>query len=433
VRRVLIVERSGPLRADLRGAVRAAGWDAEAAGSAEAAGALARARAFDAALVEVAGPADLATLAALREAAPRMAVVAAGADPSVDVAVEAMKRGARDFLRKPFGVSRLEATLAAALGPETGAEAPSPLLTEDRGMRALLRQAEAAAATEATVQIVGESGTGKDLLARRIHQRSPRRAGPYVAVNCAALPESLAESELFGHEQGAFTGATEARPGQFAQARGGTLLLDEVSELAPSLQPKLLRVLQEREVMPVGAVATEPVDVRVVATSQRDLGDEVARGRFREDLYFRLDVIVLHVPPLRERPGDVPLLARHFLARAAEAHGTEPPRLGAEVMRALCRHPFRGNVRELENLMRRAAVWFPGRDVDPERLLASGPRRGNGSAAGTTGLHTFNLREIERQVIARSLAETGGNRTHASALLGISVRTLRNKIKAYSL
>jgi DNA-binding NtrC family response regulator len=201
--------------------------------------------------------------------------------------------------------------------------------------------------------------------------------------------------------------------------------------MAPSLQPKLLRVLQEREVVPVGSVVPEPVDVRVVATSQRDLAREVEAGRFREDLYFRLDVIVLHVPPLRERPADIPLLARHFLARAAEAHGTEPPRLGDEALEVLAGHPFRGNVRELENLMRRAAVLFAGRDVDAGRLVS--PAAGGERAVTVPGLRTFNLRDIERQVIARSLAETGGNRTRASELLGISVRTLRNKIKAYSL
>jgi two-component system response regulator FlrC len=298
-------------------------------------------------------------------------------------------------------------------------------------MRRVLERAAAAAATEATVLITGESGTGKDLLARWIHRSSPRRSGPFVTVNCAALPEGLAESELFGHERGAFTGALDARPGQIALAGGGTLLLDEVNEAPPSLQPKLLRVLQEREVHPVGGLAPRAVDLRILATTQRELRAEVAAGRFREDLFYRLDVIVLRIPPLRERPADVPELARALLARLAAAHGAEPPRLGERALRELARQPLRGNVRELANLMRRAVVLAPGREVELERLLERRPP----AAPPARGLleGTLNLRELERRAILRSLAESGGNRTEASRALGISVRTLRNKIRAYGL
>jgi DNA-binding NtrC family response regulator len=426
VRRVLIVEPEAQLRAELAAAVAGAGWEAVAV-SFLAAGL--DARDLDAALIAVEGCGDLEGLSQLRSAHPKLAIVATGAAPSVDVAVGAMKHGARDFLRKPFSAARLEATLGAAF-PERGEDPSETILTRDPAMQRLLRQAEAAASTEATVQIVGESGTGKDLLARRIHRRSARRNGPFVAVNCAALPESLAESELFGHESGAFTGACEARVGQFVAADGGTLLLDEVSEMARGLQPKLLRVLQEREVQAVGALSPRRVDVRVLATSQRDLATEAAAGRFREDLHYRLDVIVLQVPPLRERPADVPLLSDHFLSSFAQASGCEAPRLSAETLRALRRHPFRGNVRELENLMRRAVVLHPGCEIAPDQLLASGASAEPGAVPGISG---FNLREIERQVIARSLVETGGNRTHASELLGISVRTLRNKLKLYAL
>ncbi|NNL66545.1 MAG: sigma-54-dependent Fis family transcriptional regulator [Myxococcales bacterium] len=429
MRRVLIVEPDARLRGELASAVCAAGWEASPFASLADAPPCIGADAPDAALLAVEHADDLAAIASLRGAAPTLPVVAMGTAPSLDVAVDAMKHGARDFLRKPFAAARLISTLGAAF-PDRRDQGDDAILTADPQMEQLLRQAEAAAATEATVQIVGESGTGKDLLARLVHRRSARRAGPFVAVNCAALPESLAESELFGHEPGAFTGAREFRPGQFASADGGTLLLDEVSEMAPSLQPKLLRVLQEREVQAVGAVAPRSVDVRVVATSQRDLGAEAAAGRFREDLHYRLDVIVLHVPPLRDRAGDVPLLARHFLERFAAASGCKTPRLSAETLRVLRRHSFRGNVRELENLMRRAVVLFPGGEVEPDQLLSPGVAAELGVVPG---VNSFNLREIERQVILRSLAETGGNRTHASELLGISVRTLRNKIKLYAL
>lgn len=427
MRRVLILEGDACLRAELGAAVEAAGWVVAAPGSPSGSfGSEAELASLDAVLVAVEGQGDLETVARLRRASPALAILAMGASPSLDVAIAAMKHGARDFLRKPFGAARLASALRAAF-PERGGD---PFLTRDPAMERVLRQAEAAAATETTVQIVGESGTGKDLLARRIHRRSARRDAPFVVVNCAALPESLAESELFGHEPGAFTGARQARPGQFVAADGGTLLLDEVSEMALGLQPKLLRVLQEREVQAVGAIAPRPVDVRVIATSQRDLGAQAAAGRFREDLHYRLDVIVLQLPALRDRPNDIPLLADHFLERFARTNRCEPPRLAEETLRALQRHPFRGNVRELENLMRRAVVLHAGREVAPEQLLRPGAVT---EPCGVAGVSGFNLREIERQVIARSLAETGGNRTRASQLLGISVRTLRNKLKLYSL
>ncbi len=432
MRRVLIQEPSEGLREDLVAALRSAGYEAHALSDLSSAVERASSIPFEAALIDLRDERDLESLAKLRAVAPRLAVVATGNHPSVDLAVSAMKQGARDFLRKPFGVARLEATLASALGAGEGApnESVSGIVTEDPGMERLLRQLDAAAPTEATVQIVGESGTGKDVLARHLHLRSARRSAPFVVVNCAALPESLAESELFGHERGAFTGAVEARSGQILRAHQGTLMLDEIGELSHALQPKLLRVLQEREVLPVGALRYQAVDVRIVTTTQRELGQEVEAGRFREDLYFRLDVIVLHVPPLRERPGDIPLLAHHFLARFAESGQVDVPRLSPSAVSALSRHPFRGNVRELENLMRRAVVLFPGREVDMDRLLAG---KGGEATGPRITASTLNLKELERRAIVQSLAECGGNRTLASEKLGISVRTLRNKIRLYQL
>jgi len=432
--RVLIVEPSDALCGDLTAALRRAGYQAEpVAGPREALARLASAP-VELVLLDVDSPGSLRELSRLREAAPGTSFVAMGADPSVEIAVEAMKRGAGDFLRKPFAVSVLESTLGAADGRAAAARGvrhgqASEVLTADPAMARLLREATAAAATDATIQIVGESGTGKDLLARHVLRSSARRHGPLVAVGCAALPEGLAESELFGHEAGAFTGASEARVGQIAAAEGGTLLLDEVAAMAPWLQPKLLRVVQEREVLPVGGLRPRPVDVRIVATTQTELAREVEAGRFREDLYYRLDVIVLRLPPLRARPADLPLLAEAFLARFAGASRVEAPRLGPEALARLARHPFRGNVRELENLMRRAVFMFPGREIDAATLLD--PSRVGVAPARPTA--SLNLKQIEHETIVRALRECEGNRTHAATALGISVRTLRNKIRLYQL
>ena len=431
--RVLIVEPGESLRSDLASAVRRAGYQAEAVADTAAALVRIAEAPVDLVLADVPEPAVLPELSRLREATPGIPMVAMGRNPSVEVAVEAMKRGAGDFLRKPFAVSALEVALAAAdrRSPSARSElgAPPEILTEDPAMARLLREASAAAVTDATVQIVGESGTGKDLLARHLHRSSARRRGPFVAVNCAALPETLAECELFGHERGAFTGATEARPGQVLAAQGGTLLFDEVAAMEPWLQPKLLRVIQEREVLPVGGLRPRPVDVRIVATTQRELGPEVAAGRFREDLYYRLDVIVLRLPPLRARLGDLPLLAQRFLSRFAEASHCEPPMLSAEGLARLSQHPFRGNVRELENLMRRAVFMFPGREIDVDLLL----RPSRAAVSPLRPSETLNLKQIERQTVIRSLHESEGNRTRAARALGISVRTLRNKIRLYGL
>ncbi len=429
MRRVLIVDGSAGLGKELVGAVQGAGFAAECLTDAGVALRRLAEDPADVILLDLPGLEALPSLDTIRRRAPAAPVIATSAHDSVELAVAAMKRGARDFLRKPFRIDDLEAALVAAArgGPD---EVADLLPTRDPGMERLLAEARAAAASEVTVQIVGESGTGKERLARYVHAHSARRRGPLQVVSCAALPEALAESELFGQERGSFTGVAEARFGQVRAAQGGTLVLDDVAEASLQLQPKLLRVLQEREVHPVGAAAPTPVDVRVIATAQRDLAAEVALGRFREDLYYRLDVVVLRVPPLRERPQDVPYLAERLLARFAEAADAEPPRLGTAARAALSRHPFRGNVRELENLMRRAVVHFPGREVEPQRLLTlrSAPRSPLPAADG--GL---NLRALEQQAIRRGLAATGGNRTAAARALGISVRTLRNKIRLYGL
>ncbi|HTT69735.1 MAG TPA: sigma-54 dependent transcriptional regulator [Anaeromyxobacteraceae bacterium] len=320
----------------------------------------------------------------------------------------------------------LENPAAALLPPEPVAVSPA--------MREVLEAARDVAPTPTTALLLGESGTGKELLARFLHQHS-QRPGAFVAVNCAALPAELLESELFGHERGAFTGAAERRAGRFEQAQRGTLLLDEVSELPLPLQAKLLRVLQEREVDRVGGQRPIPVDVRIIATSNRDLGQMVERGLFRADLYYRLNVFPIVLPPLRERREDLPALAEALVLDAAAALGRRPPALDLAALAALLTHPFPGNVRELRNLLERALVRCRGPVIGPAHLhlhragpVADLPAIAPGAEAPALPLH---LGELERLAIGEALRRAGGNRTHAARLLGIGLRTLRNRLRTY--
>jgi len=324
---------------------------------------------------------------------------------------------------------------------------PGPSLA---GQSAALLRAVAsgrqAAASEVDILIEAESGTGKEVLARMIHQGSSRRGRPFVAVNCSAVPEALLESELFGHAKGAYTGANAAQAGQIESAQGGTLLLDEIGEMPLHLQPKLLRVLQERELRRLGENRNIQVDIRVVATTNRSLAGMVREGLFRADLYYRLNVIALTLPPLRERREDIPLLAEHFLERYAPGRGL---RLAGEFLERLCEHSWPGNVRELENSIRRAVALSPGEEITAElqpglfeaASLAKGEARGSG---GIDGLHSgaphpgvlhpgMKIHDMERTLLEKTLAATGGNRSRAAVLLGISLRTVRNKIREYGL
>jgi len=372
--------------------------------------------------------AELETIERLRAAIPEARIIALGADPGAVLATQARRAGADEFIRKPFGIEAIERALTVVAN-HASRGSNDEFVTVDPEMQRLLVEIDRAASTEATILIRGESGTGKDLLARRIHLRSARHAGPCIVVNCAGLTDRLAESELFGHMTGAFAGATDSRTGHLGAATGGTLILDEVGELALELQPKLLRALQEHEITPLGSDASEPLDLRLVATSQKDLPHEVGLGRFREDLYFRLDVLEFQIPPLRERAADIPRLAETLLDRYARQQGSEPPRLGEECITRLSRHPFRGNVRELQNMMRRATILFAGRDVDLDALFS----RKVADTIPQATIDTFNLRELEKETIRRALEARAGNRTQAARALGISVRTLRNKIQAYDL
>jgi two-component system response regulator FlrC len=370
----------------------------------------------------------------VKASVPRTPVVMLTAYGTIQSAVDAMKQGAFDYLLKPFSSESLENVVRRALDstPERECAANYEIVTQDPAFSRVLDRARQAAASTATVLIEAESGTGKELLARMIHKESPRASGPFVAVNCAALPENLLESELFGYERGAFTGASVSKPGKFEMAHHGTLLLDEIGEMAPLLQAKLLRVLQEREVDRIGGKDPVRIDVRVIATTNRDLALLVRAGGFREDLYYRLNVIRLHIPPLRQRSGDVLLLADFFCRRYAKAFGKPGTHLSRSALELLSRQTWPGNVRELENAVQRAVALATQENIDLLDLSSSVSKTETEGedpvpAAGMT------VREMERQLIQRTLQNTGGNRTHAARILGISLRTLRNKLNEFGL
>lgn len=359
---------------------------------------------------------------------------------SVSTAVEAMKRGAVDYLEKPLRSPdelRRLVQRALALEPSPLSCAPAPkdgfacesLIARDPKTLKTLTLARKVAPTPATVLLLGESGTGKEVLARCIHLNSKRAAGPFVAVNCAALAPTLIESELFGHERGSFTGAVDRHAGVFERASGGTIFLDEIGELDLPLQAKLLRVLQERSFERVGGGKTVEVDVRVVAATNRDLPALASQGKFRKDLYYRLSTFPIEIPPLRERPGDIDALAVLFLSNAARRMEKPVPELSVEARTKLRAYHWPGNVRELENVLERAAI-LAETVVQAEDLVLAEPRQ-TGSPVAPAG--TLSIREIERLAIEEALRKHGGNRTHASRELGISLRTLQYRLKEYGL
>ena len=379
-------------------------------------------------LVEL--PHDIGTLVrALAAERIPVPVVACGIVEPAEAA-DAIAAGAREFLPLPPDPDLIAAILEAASG-ETHA-----VVARDPAMLATIHRADQVAKAEASILITGESGTGKEVLARHIHRRSRRAEGPFVALNCAAIPENLLESELFGHERGAFSGALARRLGKFEAASGGTLLLDEISEMDVRLQAKLLRAIQEREIDRVGGTAPVRVDVRILATSNRDLPVEVTAGRFREDLYFRLNVVALRLPALRDRPGDIPALADHYARRYAEVNGLPHRPVGRDAMQRLLTHGWRGNVRELENTIHRAVLLATGREIDCDAIeLAPGSpaARANPDATGPIGaLVGRKMDDVERELILETLGHTLGNRTHAATILGISIRALRNKLRDYA-
>jgi len=402
----------------------------------------------------------LALLDAVRQKLPHLPVALMTAYGDVPAAVRAMKSGACEFLLKPFESRQLLAVIEryAQWG---GSAVVADLIAEDPKTQAVRTLAERVAATDATVLLTGESGVGKEVFARLIHAISLRKTGPFVAINCAAIPESLLEATLFGHEKGAFTGAATAQPGKFEQAQGGTILLDEISEMPLLLQAKLLRVLQEKEVERLGGKKAIPLDVRVIATTNRHLSDEVAAGRFREDLFYRLNVFPIAIPPLRDRPADIVPLARYFLSRLAAEWGRVVPGITEEAERILLTYSWPGNVRELHNTLQRALILAPGNVIDGKTLRhclpndapvtdgldpvekratpqwvagkqAEGdslPRRD--TRTNENGQSAVSLRDWEREQILRILAEEGGSRKRAAQRLGMPERTLRYRLRKY--
>jgi DNA-binding NtrC family response regulator len=366
-------------------------------------------------------------------------VIACGRTQDAEAALRAIRAGAKDFLPLPPDAELIAAMLAAVAGHD---DAP---VVQDGQMRALLERAAQVARSEASVLITGESGTGKEVMARHIHAASRRARGPFVALNVAALPESLLESELFGHEKGAFSGAVAARRGKFEQADRGTILLDEIGEMQPHLQAKLLRAIQEREVDRLGGAAPVKIDVRILAATHRDLAAEVRAGRFREDLYFRLNVVTLRIPPLRERQADILPLAEHFAHRYAQVNGLPQRGLSPAAQSLLLGHPWPGNVRELENALHRAVLLAEGREIGPDaiELLAAAPFQAVAEAmvvvpaaqrpltSPVAALVGRKMEEVERDLILETLGRCLGNRTRAAEILGISIRTLRNKLHEY--
>lgn len=372
----------------------------------------------------------LDVLQGVRHVAPHTAVIFLTAYGSVPEAVTAMREGACDYLMKPVSFEQLEETAQRILGRTSDEVEPDFFIGESPAFRDLVARAKHIAQTDADILIEAESGTGKELLARLIHRASPRASRPFVAVNCAAFPENLLESELFGHVRGAFTGALAAKPGKFQMAHGGTLLLDEIGEMPLSLQPKLLRVLQEREVDRLGDTRPVPIDVRVIATTNRSLAMQIEAGAFRSDLFYRLNVIPLSIPPLRERREDILSLAEHFLRKLEPASKRGQFRISPELEATLRAHDWPGNVRELANFIRRGVALTQGATLGVEMfgsVTRTQPPPSDRPKPGTT------LEDIERQLLEATLEATNGNRTRTAEMMGVSLRTVRNKIREYGL
>jgi DNA-binding NtrC family response regulator len=367
-------------------------------------------------------------------------LVACGTESNAAAAVSAIRAGAKEYIPLPPDAELIAAIIAAVARESTD------FLYRDPAMARVVKLAEQVAPSEASVLITGESGTGKEVMAKYLHSRSKRAGKPFISINCAAIPEQLLESELFGHEKGAFTGAVGRRIGKFEEASGGTLLLDEISEMDVRLQAKLLRALQERLIDRVGGTKPVPVDIRVIATSNRNLADAVREGSFREDLLFRLNVVNLKLPPLRERPADIAALSDFFIAKYAKANGLSARALSDDARTALLRAPWPGNVRELENTLHRAVLLSGGEVIGPDAILMpDGTGLGELAATASVAMQAAQTAEtisrtmvgrtvadVERDLILDTLDHVLGNRTHAANILGISIRTLRNKLNQYT-
>ncbi len=440
--RILLFEDDDTLANLLARVLRTEGYRVDVFDTADAVPSPAKVARYDVVLSDIHLANDTSgheVLRRVREASPSTPVILMTAYADIDGAMNAVGEGAYDYLSKPIEPTELKRKVSEAIARRklAGSESESPtkggaqpdarIVGTTAAMLAVYKTVAHVAPTTATVLIVGESGTGKELVAKAIHAKSPRASKAFVAVNCGALPESILESELFGHERGSFTGASATKRGLFEEAKGGTLFLDEIGEISPKMQVQLLRVLQEGEIRRVGAAETVKVDARVVAATNRDLKAEVLAGRFREDVLFRLQVVTVHVPPLRERRRDIPLLIRHFIARHAERLGRPAPRVAPEVFEILEKYTFPGNVRELSHIIERAMLLaregvITASDMPPE---VAGAWAAEGEASlGSLADDWPTLSVLDRRYIDRVLSRTGGNKTRAAEVLGIDRRTL---------
>ncbi len=443
---ILVVDDEPDVRALLGDAISRIGYNVISASCGQKALELLGQRDVSLVITDVRMPqlSGMELLAAVKKNTPQMPVIILTGYASVQNAVEAMRQGAADYVMKPFTVAALQSSVQKAmLQPAAGDAIQTAglqaeqnngdrrIITHNNKLLALLETAARVAMSRATVLIQGESGTGKELLARFIHENSPVADQPYVAINCAALPDMLAESELFGHEKGAFTGAVNRKQGKFELARSGTIVLDEISEMSLPLQAKLLRVLQEKEVDRVGGTQPVGINTRVIAISNVDLNAAVKQDKFRQDLFYRINVVSLTIPPLRERTDDIPILARHFCDKFCRVNGCEPADLSDAAVKLLIRHPWPGNVRELENALERAVLIGSAKVIEPGDLLLN-PEETIESTQATVEIRAGqSVRDVEKKLIVTTLKQVNDNRTQAAELLGISIRTLRNKLKEY--
>ncbi len=455
--RILVVDDQSSVRELLRAVLESDGHEVDDAADGESALEALRSGFHDLVVMDIRMPGldGVETLSRMKDLSPATGVVMMTAYASVETAVKAMKLGAFDYITKPIDIGEVRKVVAKFASrdderPDEGAEEVGrevDAVGSSEAFRAVIELAHRVAESDATVLILGESGTGKEVIAREIHRASTRSRRPLVAVNCSAIPEGLLESELFGHEKGAFTGAVRQKKGRFEAADGGTVFLDEIGDMSPGLQAKLLRFLQDHVVQRVGGTTDIEVDVRVIAATNRDLERDIAEGRFRDDLYFRLNVVTITIPPLRERKEDVPELVEHFL-RALALPGGKPKKMSPSAMRLAMAYDWPGNVRELENAVQRAVVLSRGETVFPEHLpvkvqaMSAGADSDADSGSsgawetpedGLAALGTRTMREVERDAIIQALKEHDGNRTHAAKSLGISRRTLQNKIREHDI
>ncbi|MBW2230731.1 MAG: sigma-54-dependent Fis family transcriptional regulator [Deltaproteobacteria bacterium] len=452
--RILVVEDENAIRLALKGLLTREGYEVVLAEDGESAIEIQKREVFDLVLTDLAlgrGASGMDVLKAAKELRPETAVVMITAHGSEKIAVEAMKAGAEDYVPKPFDNDELRVVVRRALDRHR-LERENRLLLEQiqreygfeklvgagKAMQRIFSIMQKVAETDLSVMIRGESGTGKELVAQAIHNTSTRKHKPFVAVNCAAINRELVESELFGHEKGAFTGADSRRTGRFEAADGGTIFLDEIGDMAPETQAKVLRVLEERKLERVGSTRSIDVDVRVISATHRDLEEEVAKGNFREDLYYRLKVVALELPPLRERPEDTPALAERFLDQVAERLGRERKRLSADALARLTTHAWPGNVRELRNVLEQAAVLAPGDEIE-ESDLQLGMAQPQGLALEVSGDLPFGeakrrtVESFERDYLLRALREHDGNVSRTAQAIGMVRQSLQQKIRELDL